>query len=213
MAGVAKIFARDRDSLALDLVGPARIVAIAGDGEREVRGQRYMVRLAVVQSFKTCKLLGVFFNQVCKAVQQAAAIGSRHLSPWAFKGAAGGLYSLVNIGRIGFRDLADFLSGRGIERGKRFSRQAVDPLIVDRILVCNPDSMSESIRGRTVVTGHPPTARFRCNKFLLRYFYRRACRSARRHPSCLSVKPSNPSPSVRVRSTSAIPGSSAFVIS
>src|SRR5262249_42204635 len=42
----------DGDRLAVDLVGPAGVVAIAFDGQRQVGGQRIAQRLAVVERFE-----------------------------------------------------------------------------------------------------------------------------------------------------------------
>ena len=52
----------DGDGLALILVGPSGVIAIAGDGERQVCGAGDVIRLAVVEGFELGEFVGVFLD-------------------------------------------------------------------------------------------------------------------------------------------------------
>ena len=58
----------------------------------------------------------------------------------------------------------------GLKVGNVFPDRLWTHRLLIRILVCSPDSMSESIRGRTVVTRSSSNRKISVNKFLLRYF-------------------------------------------
>src|SRR6185437_12073044 len=81
MARVAEIIAADRDRLALNLVGPAGVVAIAGYDEREIGGSGDMLRFAIIERFKRRQLVGVFLDQVGQTIDEPAALGGGHAAP------------------------------------------------------------------------------------------------------------------------------------
>ncbi len=75
MTGVAEIRAVDRDGLAFDLVGPAGIVAVAIDRQRQIGGSAVVDRLAVVQRFQRGQFFEILFDQVGQLVSSARVRG------------------------------------------------------------------------------------------------------------------------------------------
>ncbi len=80
---VAEVIAANRNRLAMDLVGPARVVAQAIDHQRQVAVAALVDRLAVVQSFQLGQLVDVLFDQLRELVHQPAAVARVHLLPRA----------------------------------------------------------------------------------------------------------------------------------
>src|SRR5262249_37985956 len=131
--GVTKILALDRNGLAVILVGPSGVIAIASYGQRNIGGARDMIRLAVVEGLELRELCRVFLNQVGELVHQVAALRSRQLlAPRAVveSGARGG-YGLVDIGGIRFGNLRDGFSGGRIDGRKGLAGGGVGPFVVD----------------------------------------------------------------------------------
>ena len=81
--GVAEVVAADGDDLALDLVGPAGVIAEAVDHERQVDVAALGDWLAVVKGLELGQLVDVLLDQVGEPVHQAAAIAGIHLAPGA----------------------------------------------------------------------------------------------------------------------------------
>ena len=97
--GVAEVGAVDGNGLALNFVGPAGVVAIAGDGERKVGGLGDVIGLAVVEGFELRELIGVLFDEVGELVHEIAALGGGHFSPGAFfESGASGADGFVDVG-------------------------------------------------------------------------------------------------------------------
>ena len=133
VTGVAEVRPFDGDGLALDLVGPAGVIAVALDGQGQVRGQGIVIRFAVVKRLQSRQRLHLLIHQVCQAIQQAATFRGAHSPPGSFlKCFASRRDSQVDVRTIGLGDLADDLSGRRVERGKGFSGNAVYPLAPDK---------------------------------------------------------------------------------
>ena len=126
--------AADRDRPALDLVGPARVVAQRVADALHV-ALRVGDRLAAVERLERGQLGGVLLDQVGQLEQQPAAIGGVHRAPGArFEGPPRRLDRLVDVGRAGRRDLGDHLARRRVVRLELAAIDRVDPLIVDEQL-------------------------------------------------------------------------------
>ena len=124
MAGVAEIWPLDGDGLAVVLVGPAGVVAIGLDGQRQVGVERIAVGLAVVERFQSGQLLFVLLDEVGELVQQPAALGGADLGPGAFlERLAGGLDGEIDVGLVALGDLADGFAGGGVEWWRRSCRR------------------------------------------------------------------------------------------
>jgi hypothetical protein len=80
VAGIAEEIAIDGNGLAVNLVGPSSEVAIAGNCRGNVHRFRHGNRLAVVQRFQHGQFVGVLFDQIGQAVEQASALGSERLA-------------------------------------------------------------------------------------------------------------------------------------
>ena len=133
--GVAEVVAADRDGLAVDLVGPAGVVAEAVDHQRQVGVAALADRLAVVERLQLGQLVDVLLDQVGELVHQAAAVAGVHLAPGAgVERLAGGLDRQVDIGGIPLGDLGDDFLGRRVDRLERLAADAVAPLAVDQQL-------------------------------------------------------------------------------
>ena len=129
---VAEVLALDGDGLAVDLVGPAGVVAVGLDGQRQVGVERIAVGLAVVERFEGGQLFLVLLDEVGELVEQPAAFGGAHLRPGAFlEGLAGGLDGEIDVGLVALGDLADGLAGGGVEGGEGLAGDAVEPFAAD----------------------------------------------------------------------------------
>ncbi len=100
----------------MNLVGPAREIAVASDRARNVDGLRDRNRLPIVEGLQAGKLVRVFLDQVRQTKEQAAALGRRSLSPRpVVEGGAGGLNGLFYVGGVSLGNLADLFSRGGID--------------------------------------------------------------------------------------------------
>ena len=120
---VAEIAALHGNGFALDLVGPSGVVAITGDGERQISGARNGIGLAVIERFELGKFVGVLFDQFSEFVKKIAALrGSDFFAPRTIVecGASGG-DGFVDIGGIGFSDVGDWLSSGWVDSWKSFA--------------------------------------------------------------------------------------------
>jgi len=52
MPRITEVISADGNRLALNLVGPARVIAVAAEDKRKIRGKRDVPRLPVVQRLK-----------------------------------------------------------------------------------------------------------------------------------------------------------------
>ena len=120
------------DRLAMNLRGPARIVAENVDHHGHVDVAGLENRLAVVEGFEFGELVDVLFEQVGETPDQSSALAGGHLAPGAaavFESAASCLHRAVYVGRGGFRNLGQNLTSRGIDGVELF--RGVGPLTVD----------------------------------------------------------------------------------
>jgi len=110
---VSEIRAIYGNGLALILIGPAGVIAIAGDGERQVSGAGDMIGLAVVEGLELGEFVGIFLDEIGELVHEIAALRCGELlTPRAcFECGARGAYGFVNVGSVGFRYLGDDFAG------------------------------------------------------------------------------------------------------
>ena len=119
------------DRLALDLVGPAGVVAERVDRADHVAA-RVADRLAAVDRLELREFLGVLLDQVGELEHQLTAVGGVHLGPRPLlEGGAGGLDGAVHVGRRRRRHLGQHVAGRGVERLERAAAGRIDELVVD----------------------------------------------------------------------------------
>src|ERR1700732_3674959 len=64
VARVTEVIPIYRDRLALNLVCPSRVVAKAGDDERQARRTRHRIGLPIVERLELCQFVGVLLDQV-----------------------------------------------------------------------------------------------------------------------------------------------------
>ncbi len=131
MPGVAKEVPIDGNCLALNLVGPACKIAIAGNGLSDIDSLGNRKRLAVVECFQPGQFVCVRFDQISQTVQQSPALGCAHLTPGPCKRRPCRFHCLIHIGRIGLGYLADFVPSGRIDGGEGFARFTGNPAIVD----------------------------------------------------------------------------------
>jgi len=110
-------------------------------------------RLAVVQGFEHGKLVAMLLNQVGEAVLRAVRVRCRRCPPGpVLECGKGGFHCFLHVRSVGFGDLADFLTGGGIDRCEGLAGFARDPAIVMRsfvaetaILLSLGDDITEAI--------------------------------------------------------------------
>ena len=136
--GVAEIAALHGNGFALDLVGPSGVVAVTGDGEREIGGAGDRIRLAVIERFELCEFVGVFFDELGELVKKIAALRcGDFFAPRAIvESGASSRDSFVDIGGVGFCDVSNDFSGGGVDGRKGFAGGGVHPFIVDEQFGC-----------------------------------------------------------------------------
>ena len=133
--GVAEVPPADRDRLAVDLVGPAGVVAEAVDHQRQVGVAALADRLAVIERFELGQLVDVRFDQVGELVHQPPAVAGVHLAPGAgVERLSGRLDGQVDVGGVALGDVGDDLFGGRVDRLERLAALAVAPLAVDQQL-------------------------------------------------------------------------------
>ena len=103
-----RVFPR-RDHLAADLVGPARIVGQRIDGGGKVLPQHARDRLAGIEAFKGCDLVGVLLHQLGQTEQDLAALGGAHAAPRALEGAPRRGHRAIDVGLVAFGHRRDDL--------------------------------------------------------------------------------------------------------
>ncbi len=119
----------------MNLVGPARVVTVAGDAQRQVRVARVVDRFAVVERLKSGQLVDVLFDQVGQPVQKLTALCGRHLGPRAtFKRPPRGLDGFVDVSLVGLGHVGDDFAGSRIKRLERLAAGGVHPFAVDQQL-------------------------------------------------------------------------------
>ncbi len=131
---VAEEFAIYGNRLSLNLVCPSSEIAIASDRLRNIHGLSHGKRLAVVKGLQPRQFVGMFFDQVCKTVKQPSPLRCAHLPPRAFERRSCCLNGLLDVGLVGFGNLADLLACRGIDCCEGPAGLAGDPAVVDQEL-------------------------------------------------------------------------------
>src|SRR5208337_1416329 len=135
LLGVAEVVAPDGDDLALDLVGPAGVIAEAVDHERQVDVAALGDWLAVVKGLELGQLVDVLLGQVGEPVHQAAAIAGVHLAPGALavvERLPRGLDREVDVGGVAHGDFGDDLLGRGVDGLECLATDTVSQLAIDQ---------------------------------------------------------------------------------
>ena len=180
MPGVAEEVTIDRDRLAVDLVRPAGVVAVALDGEGEVRGKGVANRLAIVERLKGGEFILVLFDEVGQAVEDTAAFRRAHAPPRSrIEGPARGGHGKVDVGLVAFGNIADLFTSRRVDRLKGFSGGAGPPLSIDKqVLVGYGDRFCRKLGGHAVVASSRGEGK-RNNKIV------RTAWSRVKHPSAL----------------------------
>jgi hypothetical protein len=118
------------NSLALNLVGPAAVVAEALDNAADV-ALGHGDGLAVVEGLDGGEELEVLLDEVGELEDHDGAGVGSDLAPGALEGLAGGLDGGVDILLGGLADRGDDLLGGGIDGLELLLLGTLDPLVVD----------------------------------------------------------------------------------
>ena len=114
------------DSLTVDLVGPAGIVADGSDRLGDIDGRCYGVGLSIIKGLDSGKLSGVRFHEVRKFVQKNTALGTRGVkTPGGVEGILSGLDSEIDILGRTRGDRGNDLASRRVDHTVRFHQNAV----------------------------------------------------------------------------------------
>lgn len=129
--GVVEHVRGNVDGLALDLVGPATVVADALDDGAEV-ALGHGDGLAIVQGLDGGEKVEVLLDNVAELEEKLGAVVRRDLlAPVAFKGGAGGSDGDVYILVGGLADGGDDILGGGVDGVKLLLLDTLDKLIVN----------------------------------------------------------------------------------
>lgn len=134
-AGVVEHVGGDVDGLALDLVGPATVVAQAGNNGTDVAAG-HGNGLAVVERLNGSQLLRVLFGQVGQLQQQVTALLGGDLLPGALKGSAGSIDGKIDILLGGLVDGGNDLLGGGVDDLEGLALDTADELVVNVPVNC-----------------------------------------------------------------------------
>ena len=130
-AGVVEHVRGNVNGLALDLVGPATVVADALDDGAEV-ALGHGDGLAIVEGLDGGEKVEVLLDNVAELEEKLGTVVRRDLlGPVAFKGGAGGGDSDVYILVGGLADGGDDILGGGVNGVKLLLLDTLDKLIVD----------------------------------------------------------------------------------
>ena len=127
---VVKHVGRDINRLALNLVGPAAVVAYAADDGADVAA-RHADGLAIVERLDRGEQVGVLLAELGELEEQDAALLRRRVAPRRLKGLAGRLDGQVDVLLGGLADGADDLLGGGVDDLKGLFVDGLDPFVVD----------------------------------------------------------------------------------
>src|SRR5262249_793537 len=129
--GVAEEVAADRYGAALDLVGPAGVVAKGVDDTLDVAA-RVADGLAAVERLQFGQFLRVLLDEVGEDEHEAPGVGGVHLRPGAaLEGLAGGLDGAIDVLGGAFAHLGDDLAGGGVVGVEGLALDGVNELVVD----------------------------------------------------------------------------------
>ena len=118
------------DDLALNLVGPAAVVAESANAHGDV-DLGHADGLAVVEGFDRGEEIGVLFKQAGELVQELATVFRGFLPPRALESLAGGGNGDVDILLGGLVDGADDLLGGGVDGLESLAIDTFYELVVD----------------------------------------------------------------------------------
>lgn len=136
------------ESLALNLVGPASIVAeAADDGTNVALGEGD--GLAIVQGFDGSKEVGILLSKVGELVHVDTSLLRGDFGPGGFKGLAGSADGKVNILLSGLADRGDDLLSGGVDDFKLALVQGFDPFAIDEAVEKMPTVSLVSKPGNT----------------------------------------------------------------
>jgi hypothetical protein len=120
----------DVDGLAVDLVGPAGVVAEAADDGADV-ATGHGDGLAIVERLDGGQQVQVLLSEVGQLAKILAALLGRGLLPCCVEGFAGGGDGQVDVLLAGLGDGGDNLLGSGVDDVEGLLVDALYPLIVD----------------------------------------------------------------------------------
>src|SRR5690606_24699601 len=127
---VVQDVAPDRDGLAVELRGPAGVIAEAVDDLANV-DLRLADRLAVVEGLEARELLAARLDGIRDLPEQVPALGGGHPAPRPRECLARGPNRRIDLPGARFGDLGDDLTRRGVQRLERPTVRGVDPIAAD----------------------------------------------------------------------------------
>jgi hypothetical protein len=73
-------------------------------------------------------------HQVREPVEEPASLGGGHAAPWSFRveGSARRFHSQIDVGGVGFRDVANCLARGWIDGLESFSGYALNPMAINQ---------------------------------------------------------------------------------
>jgi hypothetical protein len=130
LAGVVEHVGGNVQRLALDLVGPATVVADASnDGANVAPG--HGDGLAIVQRLDGGEELGVLLGKISELEDQAGSVARGGGSPCCVEGLAGGGHGQIDVLLGTFADGGDDLLGGGVDDLELFLVDTLNKLVVD----------------------------------------------------------------------------------
>ncbi len=150
--GIGQRIGAGRYHVAVDLVGPAGVVAHGVDHRRHILPTHGGQRLAGVKAFQCDQLVAMGLEQIGEALQDAATLGGTHAAP-ALQRAARGLHRQIDLGRTALCDQRDRSLGGGIDVGRIGPGNGRDALGADQQIVprqrgrVGPDRRTRRTRG------------------------------------------------------------------
>lgn len=116
--------------LAVNLVGPAGVVAERGDSLGHGHGLAVCVEHPTFQGFKGCEVLRVALDEIGEFVQEGAAEGARSGFPCG-EGLCGAMHGAVNVRWAGGGDGCEWGAGGGVLDGQGLVGGGRGEFIVD----------------------------------------------------------------------------------
>ena len=135
-AGHAEVGPVYGDGLAVDLVRPAGVVAVALHGEVQVDVEGVGIRFPVVEGLQASQVLSIALHQVGQLVEEVSALGGVHRAPGTaqLEGLLGGRDGLVDVCLVALCDVADLVSRGRVDGGEGLSAHGINPFVVDEEL-------------------------------------------------------------------------------
>eukprot|EP00760_Papus_ankaliazontas_P027766 PhM_4_TR3439/c0_g1_i2/m.94172 len=152
----------DGVGLALNLVGPAGVVAEALDSECDVNVEGLAEGLSVVKGLERRQLLLVLLDKISQAKHQVAALRAVHELPLLLESTASRTHGDVDVGLVTLGDVADLLAGGGVHDRELLARDGVDEATVDEHL-----RVEGGLATRGVASGRLDTLRNAVAHFLM----------------------------------------------